>query len=385
MEVSLPVGAGLEQFTARSREKLAVLFAECQMKAARYEGKPFVLYSKHLESNYGRAYAAFIRYLRGLGVLHIVPYRNGLDYFEKHSRQFVVKPWGGGFERVRISKAVQAQMKQRRSVQADELCAAIEGGAYLLKSYARLSLDTQAANSFLDGVERGLKLGEAVPFKASRNANASPWERLQHRRLVVEWFEHGGLSWNEYTGRVFSPFTNLPSELRPFLRAEGVSRLALIDVRNSQPFVLCALYALATNDKGPLSVAASGRFYEAVQAGCSLQRDEVKRGVLAAIYGNSMRPRSEAGRALAATFPKLWDWICRERVKPLHLAVRMQRAEAAWVLGVAVELAKRGAFVTSIHDAILINLEQVDEVREALAGAAFEAWGERPSFGVEAL
>lgn len=381
MEVFVPVGAGLEQFTTRSRERLAMLFAECSLKAARYEGKPFVLYSKHLESNYGRAYAAFIRYLQGLGVLHIVPYRNGLDYFEKHSRQFVLSPWGGELAKVRISKAVRAQMRQRRSVQADELCEAIEGGSYLLASYARLSLDADAANGFLDGVERGLKLGEAVPFKASRNANASPWERLQHRRLAVNWFEHGGLSFNEYTGRVFSPLTNLPSELRPFLRAEGVERLGLIDVRNSQPFVLSALYAKATNDRGPLNVAASGQFYEAVQAHCSLGRDEVKRGVLVAIYGSSLRPRSKAGRALVAAFPGLWDWICRERVRPTHLAVRMQQAEAAWVLGVAVELAKRGTFVASIHDAILINSTQADEVCEALAGAAFERWGVRPSFG----
>jgi len=63
----------------------------------------------------------------------------------------------------------------------------------------------------------------------------------------------------------------------------------------------------------------------------------------------------------------------------------MQRVEASWVLGVAVELARRGAFVTPIHDALLIDAAQVDEVREALAGAAFERWGARPSFGVERL
>lgn len=379
MDAILPVGAGLDVFSKRSREKLGVLFTECMLKAAKHERRAFVLHSRYLRANYGREYAAFIRYLERIGALRVVPYACGLKYFDGHSRQFVVCPdFNGELKRVRVSKGLRSAIKRRRTTQSDELCKAIEGGAHLVNIWARLSIDVDAANAHLDAVERG-----RVALPPSRSGAPSFAERLRFRRLAVGWFEYGGLSFNEYTGRVFSPFTNLPSDLRPFLRAEGVERLALVDVCNSQPFVLAAMYAEATNDTRPLECAAAGQFYEAVQAVCGLERGEVKRGVLAAIYGKRMNPKSEAGRALVAAFPELWEWVCRQRVGAVHLAVRMQRVEASWVLGVAVELARRGAFVTPIHDALLIDAAQTDEVREALAVAAFERWGARPSFGVE--
>ena len=381
MEAYIPVGAGLDAFGKRSLEKLGVFCGECILKATKREGRSFVLHSRHLRANYGNEYAAFIRYLRAIGWMRVQPYKDGLEYFDKHSRQFVrCADFKGDTKRVQVSASYQHILKRRRSTLADELCKAIEGGAYLLEAWPRLSIDVHAANAHLDEVERGRV---ELPPSRSGSASASFAERLRFRRLAVGWFEYGGLTFNEYTGRVFSPFTNLPSDLRPFLRAEGVERLALVDVSNSQPFVLCAMYAEATNDTRPLECAKGGQFYEAVQAVCGLERGEVKRGVLAAIYGKRMRPKSEAGRALVRAFPELWEWVCRQRLGEVHLAVRMQRVEASWVLGVAVELAKRGAFVTPIHDALLIDAAQVDEVREALAGAAFERWGARPSFGVE--
>lgn len=380
IETYIPVGAGVEMFSKRSVEKLGVFCGECIMKATKHEGRAFVLHSKHLRSNYGDEYAAFIRYLRAINWLRVQPYnKDGLEYFDEHSRQFVLcHDFKGDTKRVQVSASYQHILKRRRKTLADELCKAIEGGAYLLEAWPRLSIDVHAANAYLDEVERG-----RVALPPSRSGSASLAERLRFRRLAVGWFEYGGLTFNEYTGRVFSPFTNLPSDLRPFLSAEGVERLALVDVSNSQPFVLSAMYAEATNDTRPLECAKAGQFYEAVQAVCGLERGEVKQGVLAAIYGKRLRPKSEAGRALVRAFPELWEWVCRQRVGEVHLAVRMQRVEASWVLGVAVELAKRGAFVTPIHDALLIDAAQVDEVREALAGAAFERWGVWPSFGVE--
>jgi hypothetical protein len=381
MDAILPVGAGLDVFSKRSREKLGVLFTECLLKAGKHERRAFVLHSRYLRANYGREYAAFIRYLERIGAVRVVPYACGLEYFDGHSRQFVVCPdFNGELKRVKVSKGLRLAIKRRRTTQADELCKAIEGGVHLVKVWPLLSIDVGAANEHLDAVERG-----RVALPPSRSGAVSPSfaERVRFRRLAVGWFDYGGLTFNEYTGRVFSPFTNLPSDLRPFLRAEGVERLALVDVSNSQPFMLAAMYAEATNDTRPLECAAAGHFYKAVQALCGLERGEVKRGVLAAIYGKALTPKSEAGRALVRAFPELWEWVCRQRVGAVHLAVRMQRVEASWVLKVAVELARRGAFVTPIHDALLIDAAQVDEAREALAGAAFERWGARPSFGVE--
>lgn len=386
MQAFIPVGAGLDAFKGRSLQKLGVMYAECNLKGHKTEGRSFVLHSRYLRANYGREYAAMLHYLLGVGALRVVPYANGCTYFDQHSRQFVLVPFGGELRRVEVSKAERAAMRRRRSAQAVELCEAIEGAAALVNVWPLVSIDVGAANSYLDGMQRVIEAGGSHDLRPTKSGSATPRERLMHRRLAVDWFEHGGLSFNEHTGRVFSPLTNLPRELRPFLRVEGVERLGLLDVRNSQPFVMCALYAEATGDGGPLKVAAAGMFYEVVnERRPELSRSEIKVGVLASIYGRRMKPTREAGRGLVEAFPELWDWVCRQRAGAVHLAVRMQRAEASWVLPVACELAKGGAFVATLHDALLIDQRRECEAREALAAAAFERWGVRPSFGFEAI
>lgn len=385
MIVSVPVGAGLDAFSEREREKLGVLFAESRLKASKLSGRPVTIYSKFLRANYGRRYADLVRYLERVGVWRCVPYANELKYFDGHSRRFQVIEHEGEWMDVEISASLERAIKKRRQAQALEVMDEVRGGRFIVKAFDQLKLDTEAAGEWLDSMERVLKAGGELELKPSRKGEATPRERLTHRRLAVGWFASGGVCFNEHTGRVFSPLTNLPSELRPFLRVEGVERLALVDVSNSQPFVLCAMYAEATGDKRPLNVAAAGRFYEAVCEHCTLTRSEVKRGVLASLYGKHLKPRSEAGRALVAAFPRLWEWVCRQRAGAVHLAVRMQRVEAAWVLPVAGEFAKAGAFVATLHDALLVDHREASNASQMLAAAAVERWGVAPSFGVEVI
>lgn len=387
MILTLPVGAGLEAFTGREREKLAWLWSECLLKARKREGRPFTLHSRHLQSNYGRNYARLIQYLLNVQAVRLRPYANGLTYFDRHSRRFVLAACPGGVQEVEISEKTKAAQLRKRGAQAAELCAAIEGGVHLLNVWPELSIDAEAANAHLNKLERRLNESGEIDLKPSRKGAASPRERLAFRRLSVSWFGFNGLSFNERTGRVYSPLTNLPRDLRPFLQLRGGGRLCLVDIRNSQPFVLAAMYADATKDKGPLKAAAAGSFYEVVNARRpDMSRDEVKLDVLRSIYDNRLTPKCEGGRALVEAFPAFWDWVCRERSKAgPHLALRMQKVEADWVLRVACALAKGGRFIASIHDAFLIDEARRDEVESALSAAAVERWGVGPSFGFESI
>lgn len=213
------------------------------------------------------------------------------------------------------------------------------------------------------------------------------------------------------SGRFHSNLTNMPKELRPYLRVKN-EPLINIDVKNSQPYLstiiltnpgkvswmtenpafamLLQTLKVSHNEdvKNYISLVISGQLYEFMIAeflkeGLKLTREETKDQVLRILFARNRLPKNSINRQARLIFKKVFPTVHRifskirgrERGYKFtsfkRFAILLQRIESYLMLDVILKRIYRelpGTIAMTIHDSIMTGIltNNVEEVRKIM-------------------
>ena len=194
-------------------------------------------------------------------------------------------------------------------------------------------------------------------------------------RRSVEAIHHGDLYLvdDPKTGRLFNNFTNLWSDLRPYLRIGG-EEVCEIDIANSQPLLAASLYPEGSEERPRyLEVVLEGSFYRELEAASGLKCPDYKK-LKKLVFKQVFFGRNGKGanrpllRAFMNLFPELYLII--QNMKKVHknrLALKLQSIEAYLVIGKVVDrLRLLGVPCLTVHDSIVCKVSDEEVAYEAL-------------------
>jgi len=361
------------------------------------------IYSRILQS-YVRPYRVVLDQLISAGWVSVHPYSGG--YLWRSFGEVGECTRYSVSDELRALKTVEVKLPERFGRIYDE---------HLKRERERAELEAPWSTPLREALQ-AVRISYDKARKFIENEHrAGRYSQEQYNALVyaihqfVRVHEGGVLpfSYRANCGRVFSPFTNLPKDLRQFVSVSGSGELMEVDVRCSQPFFLCALMRSEGVRCDALKDVTSGEFYDRIAEACNLTRDEVKQPTLALIYERN-RPAEDVSirlgglanlssaavrllvrEALISLYPDLWKYVCefKERNDYKELALNMQRNEGELILKrVACEALERfGCFVGTIHDSIVVPEQYAESVRELIKQRAVELWGVAPMMRVRKL
>ena len=208
-------------------------------------------------------------------------------------------------------------------------------------------------------------------------------KRQSHVNAVQRVLDHGD-TWcyrDGTSGRVHTHVINLPSEVRPHIGFEGEPSVTMIDVRNSQLLLPCALLNLDLPGAWAwVEMAHSGEAYEAAYRaiyGCELrtskQRSEFKKEFFGEVWYSALYKTltSNAGRAVAKHWPAMHELLLDLKERDYKdFPIAMQRLESALVADMVVlYLRDRGVPLVTVHDCVMVPTRHADTAVEAIAWA----------------
>ena len=231
---------------------------------------------------------------------------------------------------------------------------------------------------------------------------SSPWSRLLSGRCVSSAASGDFRFVEDRYSRLHSELVRTPEVIRRMATIDNKPVIE-VDVKNSQPVILCKLMMDDGIDPGSWQTfAESGELYEVFTQGGEMTRQQTKKATLVYLYGStegmarrektdSEAPVPTIRRIIKERFPEIYEFVeahrhkhtkkknrtAEERQQAL-LAHRLQRMEAEIVLEAAVRLCRRGIWAGTIHDGIMVQRGNEQEaIRELLEG--FETAGLRPT------
>ncbi len=195
-------------------------------------------------------------------------------------------------------------------------------------------------------------------------------------RQALQLVNDGGMVYNaedESGGRFHSNLTNMRSDLRQYLRADG-RRLVQIDLKNSQPMSLVVQLDKAGVECGRYRQACEeGTLYEMLAAGTGLTRAEAKAELIQRVFFGRRGVRSRVGTAFRREFGTVWKFVQEVKARDhADLACLLQRTESDLVVRSACEALRRehpGMFAATIHDSIVCLPEDAEKVACAMRQA----------------
>jgi hypothetical protein len=196
---------------------------------------------------------------------------------------------------------------------------------------------------------------------------------------------------DDKTGRFFSNITNLPRDLRPYLRID-CEKTVEIDIKTAQPLFLITLYDLTEIEHhNELSrfkwVLFHNDFYTylAKSAGLPINdRQKLKEAVYVQIFFDKLRDYGQRDGKLFTAFRKEFPILCKliEKVKtPEHnqLAIRLQGIEAKIMIhGVAKELMSLGIPFATVHDSVIVKEQDADIAQSLIEKHTNQTIGVKP-------
>lgn len=212
--------------------------------------------------------------------------------------------------------------------------------------------------------------------------------------------EHYFFTRDTIGNRVHNNFVNFPKALRPFLYVETGEQLVNLDIRNSQPLMLCILLiqayegkVLPEDIKQYIQECQEGRFYEsfALASGITLEdRSKFKEGLFKNVFfgRNEACLRSLAYQALATHYPNVATFIKKyKREDYKSLAIALQNVESEIIIddvigALAAKYHPDDFFALTIHDSITTTYSNLEEVM-SLMEEAFRKRGIKASIKPE--
>lgn len=203
--------------------------------------------------------------------------------------------------------------------------------------------------------------------------------------------------------RVYTSLTNFSSYLRQFLYHDQYPHETLvnIDIKNSQPFLLCLLLtqkylgqSMPADVQQYIALTSYGKFYEYVAEAMNVriatkrERRDFKSDFFGSIFfcRNQHMEASKCGKWFKRYFSNVYQLIFDTKaVRYQNLADAMQIQEAQVILDVVVKaLHAKKIWCASIHDSIICRPGNQEEVA-ALMLDAFQSYGVQPSLDREPL
>jgi len=193
-------------------------------------------------------------------------------------------------------------------------------------------------------------------------------------------------------GRVHNNITNLPSDLRPFLRYNN-QELVEIDIANSQPFLFNLLiidYFINNTQPSPYlppsydnqystsypdiilykELTSNGKFYEYMMQYLPIMgRDEFKKKLFGRIfYNDDKKFLYEEWSIFQDIFPTVAHIISfYKRNNYKDLAISLQKVEADIIINrIVIRLEKESIYCLTIHDSILTTPNNAEIVKQIM-------------------
>ncbi len=189
------------------------------------------------------------------------------------------------------------------------------------------------------------------------------------------------ISKSKNTGRLFHTLTNMPEKHRKHLKHVDNIRLGELDGKNAQLVMLSHMF----NDDEVFNDAVyAGEFYQqlATEMGIDISiasnKREFKRKFFNSILFNNNRAviaNSKYGVAFKKLYPITFHHLI-EMDSNLSKARELQSSESnLFINNITRDLVKNGLFVIPIHDAFIINMDDIDKVQKIIKDNCFSILG----------
>jgi len=197
------------------------------------------------------------------------------------------------------------------------------------------------------------------------------------------------ISKSKNTGRLFHTLTNMPEKQRKHLKHVDNISLGELDGKNAQLVMLSDLF----NDDEVFNDAVyGGVFYQelAIEMGIDISIDsskrEFKRKFFNSILFNSNRAviaNSKYGVAFKKLYPITFHHLI-EMDKNISKASQLQSSESnLFINNITRDLVKNGFFVIPIHDAFIINMDDIDNVQKIINDNCYSILGRLISMSIK--
>jgi len=203
---------------------------------------------------------------------------------------------------------------------------------------------------------------------------------------------------NDTNGRIDTNLTSLKSEYKQFIVSK--EPLYQIDIVNSQPFIL-SLYLNSSYVGGILDEkellkyndwTASGLFYEMFErtyfknTGKTLTRKMIKDMMFCIFYSKNGSYRKEK-TIFNNVFPTIGEWIDKQKEnKHNEFAIKLQKIESKICIDViSQELDNEDIEYYTIHDAWLVNKEDIQKTKNIIMNKFYKYFHRRPEMKIEKI
>jgi hypothetical protein len=189
------------------------------------------------------------------------------------------------------------------------------------------------------------------------------------------------ISKSKNTGRLFHTLTNMPREQRKHLKHVDNIRLCELDGKNAQLVMLAHQF---NDDEVFKDAVFSGDFYPILAHEMDMdisedqKRTEFKRKFFNSILFNENRlvvANSKYGKAFRKLFPITFHHLI-EMQSETSRATELQRTESnLFINNITKDIVKCGLFVIPIHDALIINMDDIESVQKIINDNSYSILG----------
>jgi len=207
---------------------------------------------------------------------------------------------------------------------------------------------------------------------------------------------------NPTNGRIDTNLTSLKSELKQFIVKENLYQ---VDIVNSQPFILSLLlnsllcgrnYDEKTFDEKELDKytrwTSAGIFYEMFEkeyfnkTSKIITRKEIKNIMFCIFYSKNGSYQKEKN-IFKSIYPTIMKWI-EEQKKDKHneFAIKLQKIESKICIDIICsELNNNNIKYYTIHDAWLVDKEDIEKTKEIIYRKFYDNFYRRPELKIEKI
>jgi hypothetical protein len=203
---------------------------------------------------------------------------------------------------------------------------------------------------------------------------------------------------NDTNNRIDTNLTSLKSEYKQFIVSQ--EPLYQIDIINSQPFILSLLlnssYVAGFLDKKELEKytdwTGSGLFYELFEktykenTGKILNRKQIKDMMFCIFYSKNISYKKEK-EIFTSIFPSISKWISEQKEDNHNqFAITLQKIESKICIEIICkELDKQNIKYYTIHDAWLVNKEDIQKTQKIIMSNFYKYFNRRPEMKIEKI
>ncbi|MSU72007.1 MAG: hypothetical protein EXS43_06650 [Opitutus sp.] len=189
-------------------------------------------------------------------------------------------------------------------------------------------------------------------------------------------------------GRIYTTFCSTPSLLRRYALLDGAPVVG-IDVKCSQPFLHGTLLGACEEKDRFMASVLSGNFYEDIGEASGIVADIPRKKLKEMVFGQVFYGRNRFDdiaplwTAFTRLYPQFAAAITEKKLTDYRaLSIEMQDLEAKIVLRDAVPALRQavpGIRVLTVHDAIYVAPQHVDNAKAALKQAFLRKTGYSPA------